>query len=89
MSDLISREELLNKITRQPIHYIGGVKGYLEIENIINNMPSIDAQPIVRCKDCKHTTKSSADKMFVGKLHCRFTGICVDDDFFCRWGEKE
>ena len=91
MADYIDREELLEKLHRR--HWDVMVD-FIEMEfpvvkERIDDMPSVDAVEVVRCKDCKHTTKSSADKMFVDKLHCRFTGVCVDNDFFCKWGEKE
>ena len=91
MADYIDREELIKAIMNDEmlLDTYGTADRWEETIAKINSMPSVDAVEVVRCKDCKHTTKSSADKMFVGKLHCRFTGICVDDDFFCKWGEKE
>ena len=28
----------------------------------IDNMPTVDAQPVVRCKDCKHRPKRTGDE---------------------------
>ena len=33
--------------------------GYGQIPALINNMPTIDAVPVVRCKDCKYNPKAA------------------------------
>lgn len=47
--------------------------------------PTVDAVPVVRCKDCKYSYED------LGGLTCAM-GPCVDcvvpDDFFCRQGER-
>ena len=46
MSDLISRCELFNKLA--PVQTLGEAYG------IIQEMPTVDAVPVVRCRDCKY-----------------------------------
>lgn len=46
----------------------------------INNMPTIDAVPIVRCKDCKHFDGSYP-------MCCRFEET-FESDGYCSFGEK-
>lgn len=46
MSDLISRRELFNKLA--PVQTLGEAYG------IIQGMETVDAVPVVRCRDCKH-----------------------------------
>lgn len=58
-------------------------------KNDIDNAPTVDAVPVVRCKDCKH----SCHKNVYG-VDCTFCnyGVClaceVEDDFFCAEGER-
>lgn len=51
---------------------------------IINNLPTIDAVPVVRCKDCKHYWRNHADDISVS--------VCLaspEDDAFCSEGERK
>lgn len=52
----------------------------------VNEAPTIDAVPVVRCKDCKHNNESRA----IGEsgMWCDYWGIDPDPDDFCRWGER-
>ena len=55
---------------------------------IINQFPTaVDAVPVVRCKDCKH---SSYDEIF-GNLWCNYHSGCrkVKDDGYCDRGERK
>ena len=57
--------------------------GILYAMNLIDEQPTIDAVPVVRCKDCKH---SWYDEIF-GMRWCN--GRKCNDDWFCADGEKE
>lgn len=50
----------------------------------INNAPTIDAEPVVRCKDCKWMEKN-----VFGGQYCnyRYGNIRLDD--FCSCGERK
>ena len=50
--------------------------------------PAVDAVEVVRCMDCKHTTRS---KVSPEKIICCLTKMCgtVDPDYFCADGERE
>ena len=55
----------------------------------INRAPTIDAVPVVRCKDCKHAFDRSGRKPFGCYLHGK-NGITLHDgDDFCSYGEKK
>lgn len=61
-------------------------EGYTEAAHIIKHiLPSVDAVPVVRCKDCEHTYESFR------RLVCDH-GVCkgctVREDFFCADGVK-
>lgn len=76
------------------IHYYDG-------EEVIKNAPTIDAVPVVRCKDCKH----SDDECHKDNLRYCMRGIRADDynetgyiypveevvrdDDFCSYGEQK
>lgn len=58
---------------------------YVDAEDI-DNAPTVDAVPVVRCKDCKHSWED------IGGLTCSH-GVCVDcvvlGDFYCANGERK
>lgn len=53
----------------------------------IDNAPTIDAVPVVRCKDCKH---SCMDNLF-GDRWCQLLGSIrvVKEDDYCSRGERK
>lgn len=52
----------------------------------VSAAPTIDAEIVVRCKDCKHSWED------IGGLCCSH-GVCVDiivpDDFYCAYGIRK
>jgi hypothetical protein len=56
------------------------------IPNIINNAPTIDAVPVVRCKDCAHYNTAGCS---VGFGWCESMDRGVSDDFYCAYGAKK
>lgn len=58
---------------------------YVDAEDI-GNAPTVDAVPVVRCKDCKYSWED------LGGLTCSH-GVCVDCavfvDFYCANGERK
>ena len=62
-----------------PAAYCAGWNGLIEL---IENAPTVDAVPVVRCKDCKHRSD---------RLYCRLRkqpAIVVNTDF-CSHGERK
>ena len=52
----------------------------------IAEAPTIDAVPVVRCKDCKHSDEDDFD----GSLWCcRDKEIEVPEEHFCSYGERK
>jgi hypothetical protein len=84
---LIDADEILPMMERKmdmqdlylPIHFQ---------EMVIDEMPTVDAVPVVRCKDCKHYRTSDA-----GHPDCDYCNrlICgtVRPDFYCADGERK
>ena len=63
----------------------------------LDDAPSVDAVPVVRCKDCKHQEKTfHADKrmknggyyVYFCDLAEDYSHVCLDDDF-CSKGERK
>lgn len=54
------------------------------VRNILLRMPTIDAVPVVRCKDCRWKEEEQP-----GMVYCPATvGGWVDEDWFCKGGER-
>jgi hypothetical protein len=58
---------------------------HFELLSCIENCPTIDAVPVVRCKDCKHYNTIGCSKGF-GWCESMHRG--VSDDFYCANGAK-
>ena len=60
-------------------------EGFTEADRVIRQMPTVDAVPVVRCKDCIYTRK------LYGRLVCKYgtcSGCIIREDFFCANGER-
>ena len=55
-----------------------------EVVEFIKQQPTLDAVPVVRCKDCKHLMFSD----FYGECSKGYLGIVRPDDF-CSYGKRE
>lgn len=55
----------------------------------VDNAPTVDAVPVVRCKDCKHYQFADNRAFGFPVKQCEWTGFeDVDDDDFCSRGER-
>lgn len=62
-------------------------EGFTEAHHIIKYvLPTVDAVPVVRCKDCKHLVAVNVNGK--GIPTCRVSGMEVAPDEFCSRGEK-
>ena len=60
-----------------------------EFENIILQIPTVDAEPVVRCKDCKfHLNSNEKCGLVDTRLHFYETDKVWTEDCFCAWGER-
>ena len=56
-----------------------------DIIDLINNQPTVDAVPVVRCKDCKyHDEGESYSYCWALRMKC-----LNDSEFFCKYGAPE
>lgn len=78
---LIDADALIAEYDRVHIGPPGGARKLME------DAPTVDAVPVVRCKDCKHYDDHTG-KCYVfceGQYH---TELEVDSDHFCSYGER-
>ena len=85
MPRLIDADALLEKMKR--------TSRYFQIKFDIEEAPTIEAEPVVRCKECKHWKSSGSkagnsfsDMEYIGG--CEFTNYCRRESDFCSYGEK-
>lgn len=52
----------------------------------IDESPTIDAVPVVRCKDCVYYEEAKVNEL--GFIICRASGMEITDNDFCSYGER-
>ena len=57
-------------------------------DSIVDQQPTVDAVPVIRCKDCKHSHKCGGDMLMRsaggGYIYCP-----LGADGYCSMGEKK
>ena len=68
--------------------------GWNDLLNILEAAPTVDAVPVVRCRDCKYwkptgskAGNSFSDMEYIGG--CEFTKYCRRESDFCSYGERK
>ena len=63
-------------------------------QRVIDSQPTVDAVPVVRCRECKHwkptgskAGNSFSDMEYIGG--CEFTKYCRRESDFCSYGERK
>lgn len=69
MSDLISRSAAIESLDQ---HSYENGSDYAKTAELLNDLPAVDAVPVVRCKDCVHSAKLEgyASRKFEIGLNC-------------------
>lgn len=83
MSDLINRDSLLKKC----VHIDGLFSDVVSAFDIAYE-PTVDAVPVVRCKDCKRCRNGCQCDVPLGVSEME-KYILVDEDDFCSYGERK
>ena len=60
--------------------------GFNAIAKVIENAPTVDAEPVVRCKDCVFWEHAFDDW---GKCYGIMAGLGTYDGGFCAWAERK
>ena len=92
MDDLISRQAAIDAIRASTSKYTG----FMEMEmytdddavEAINGVPSIDAVPVIRCKDCKHLLPNDRIAPNWWRI-CDYWRTGVDENEYCARGERK
>ena len=65
-----------------------------EFVRFLKKQPTVDAVPVVRCRECKHwqqsgskAGKSFSDMEYIGG--CEFSKYCRRENDFCSYGEPK
>ena len=86
-NDLISRAALIAEYDRVHVGEPGGARKLME------EAPAVDAEPVIRCKDCKHCVYEEDDSGLCWcNIHSQLTEsgewTYFDPDDYCSWAEK-
>lgn len=60
-----------------------------DVVAMIADAPTVDAVPVTRCMDCKHSTKVEGMIDLVWCDQLAEVGIWVENDWFCADGERK
>lgn len=97
MSDLIDREKAMNSVAdaqnileHMDTVYDGEINRVKRaVERILAELPTIDAVPVIRCKDCKYKD-DGIDEDGIPFLKClngrSYGGTRIND--YCSWAER-
>ena len=70
--------------------YNGYALSASEVAMAVENAPTVDAMPVVRCKECKYYLHSNEKcELIDTRLHFYETRNRWTDDDFCSWGERK
>lgn len=85
MNDLISRKELLESIEKVSVK--GNVLDDDWVYRFVQEFPSVDAVPVIRCKDCIHSTSQVSDDE--DDYYCNVMMRCMHSLEYCSNGERK
>ena len=86
--DADALQNILLPITTALEHEYGSLGGAVSgCMKHIDNAPTVDAVPVVRCRECKYRFKNNGHD----KSGCPIidANIWMDDDDFCSYGERK
>ena len=73
------------QITHDDLKWLVNFAAHSKIQKLIADTPTVDAVPVVRCKDCEY----SYDEI---SYMCCSHGVCVDcevpPNFYCAYGKR-
>lgn len=58
------------------------------VQQAVDDAPTIDAAPVVRCKECGHYDTTGYPALNPGTGWCDKMDRGVHDDFYCSYGER-
>lgn len=93
MARLIDANKLIDFIDVGHLRHPGELcYSEVDVANILLHAPTVDAVPVVRCRECKHWKPSGSkagnsfsDMEYIGG--CEFTKYYRRESDFCSWGK--
>ena len=87
--DLVEREAIKDAIGFMNLHFLGHGENKSVLDSI-NEVPSVDAVPVVRCKDCIHwyEAEGACLKIYSDGAVSPYAWQDRNPDDFCSYGEK-
>lgn len=58
------------------------------IGEVLSQVPTVDAEPVVRCKDCRYCTTNTTVMTTQTLVHCNAHRIMTEWDGYCYKGER-
>lgn len=78
----------VNDIKHQQ-HREGTKYAVKQIRKIIQDVPTLDVQPVIKCKDCRHAILTSDGMCKYCTSGIFVTELYVDGDFYCANAERK
>ena len=90
MTRLIDADVATNAAMRGADRWDGGCNSNrdLFIMEEMKAVPTVDAVPVVRCAECRHRDPED-HKCDCGAMERQGCPFLVDDDYFCKYGERK
>ena len=82
MSRLIDADALMDEANSD------GAYGYVDAKQI-SEAPTVDAVPVVRCRDCKHYATADFDGNILRGCTLHSAMLDITPDSFCSYGERK
>lgn len=89
MADIIIHDITINEFADYDHDGIGYLIGTGRVD-VIDEQPAVDAEPVVRCRDCKHGEEENETEWIGGRtpFYCGFHGGLFDGDCYCSFAER-
>ena len=97
VKDIISERDKIpyELVSEKPFKHGNSMRGGIrKALRCIEQSPTVDAVPVVRCRECKHwqqsgskAGKSFSDMEYIGG--CEFSKYCRRESDFCSYGEQK
>lgn len=86
MARLIDADALWDKIEKSS----ASIATRLTALTFVDKAPTVDAVPVVRCKDCKHRAVgwNNGEYQCVNPYYGMASGVELRDNDFCSYGER-
>lgn len=86
---LIDADALLRPISSyNPVKYTYEYGDVVTVQDI-KSIPTIDAVPVVRCRDCMNWDISWIPRYYKDGHYCPFIDLVTDGEFYCSYAERK